>query len=180
MTFETENTQIVFNGQIFNVRQDWVRYPDGRLVQMDIVDHRDAVTILPVDAEGQIWFIRQYRHAAGKELLELPAGVAEPGEELALGALRELREEIGMAAKDMHKIGSFFLAPGYSTEYMHVFLATGLYPSMLPGDEDELISIEKISARQALHLADTGQLEDSKSLIALFWGRSWLARLGWA
>ena len=179
MTFETETTQTVFEGRVFNVRQDRVRYPDGRLVQMDIVDHYDAVTILPVDADGQIWFIRQYRHAAGKELLELPAGVAEAGEEMVVSAQRELREEIGMAAQRLEKIGGFYLAPGYSTEYMHVFLATGLYPAPLPGDESEFLSVEKIAARQALHLADSGLLDDSKSLIALFWARSLLARLGW-
>lgn len=177
--FDTEHTQTVFEGKVFNVRQDQVRYPDGRLVNMDIVDHYDAVTILPVDGEGQIWFIRQYRHAAGKELLELPAGVAEPGEEMEAGALRELREEIGMAAEKMEKIGGFYLAPGYSTEYMHVFLATGLYPAPLPGDESELLRVEKISARQALHLADSKLLDDSKSLIALFWARPLLAGLGW-
>lgn len=179
MNFETEHTQTVFRGKVFNVRQERVRYPDGRLVQMDIVDHNDAVTILPVDDEGQIWFIRQYRHAAGKELLELPAGVAEADEEVEVGAQRELREEIGMAAESMEKIGSFYLAPGYSTEYMHVFLATGLYPAPLPGDDSEFLSVEKISARQALHLADSKLLEDSKSLIALFWARPWLSHLGW-
>ena len=176
MTFVTEKTQTVFEGRVFNVRQDRVLYPDGRRVQMDIVDHRDAVTILPVDNDGQIWFIRQYRHAAGKELLELPAGVAEPGEDMLVSAQRELQEEIGMAAKHMEKIGGFYLAPGYSTEYMHVFLATDLYPSALPGDESEFLSVEKIEARHALSLAETGQLDDSKSLIALFWARHWLAQ----
>ena len=177
MTFVTEHTQTVFEGKVFNVRQDQVLYPDGRRVQMDIVDHRDAVTILPLDSDGQIWFIRQYRHAAGKELLELPAGVAEPGEDMQVSALRELQEEIGMAAKHMEKIGGFYLAPGYSTEYMHVFLATDLYPSALPGDESEFLSVEKIDARRALSLAETGQLDDSKSLIALFWARHRLAQL---
>jgi hypothetical protein len=84
-----------------------------------------------------------------------------------------------MAAESMEKIGSFYLAPGYSTEYMHVFLATGLYPAPLPGDDSEFLSVEKISARQALHLADSKLLEDSKSLIALFWARPWLSHLGW-
>ena len=179
MTFETEFTQTVFEGSVFSVRQDRVLYPDGRRVQMDIVDHHDAVTILPVDGEGQIWFIRQYRHAAGKELLELPAGVAEAGEAMEVSALRELREEIGMGAKNMEKIGGFYLAPGYSTEYMHVFLATDLYPAPLPGDESELLSVEKVEARQAVHLAESGGLDDSKSLITLFWARPLLARLGW-
>jgi ADP-ribose pyrophosphatase len=176
VTFKTEHTQTVFEGRVFNVRQDQVLYPDGRRFQMDIVDHRDAVTILPVDSDGQIWFIRQYRHAAGKELIELPAGVAEPGEEMLVCAQRELQEEIGMGAKNMEKIGGFYLAPGYSTEYMHVFLATDLYPSSLPGDESEFLSVEIIDARRALSLAESGQLDDSKSLIALFWARHWLAQ----
>lgn len=179
MTFETEHSQTVFEGRVFNVRQDQVRYPDGRRVRLDIVDHRDAVTILPVDEEGMIWFIRQYRHAAGKELLELPAGVAEPDEQVEVCALRELREEIGMGAKRMERIGGFYLAPGYSTEYMHVYLATDLYPAPLPGDESEALSVEKIEARQAIYLAESKQLNDSKSLIALFWARPLLARLGW-
>jgi ADP-ribose diphosphatase len=176
VTFVTEHTQTVFEGRVFNVRQDRVLYPDGRQVQMDIVDHRDAVTILPVDHDGQIWFIRQYRHAAGRELLELPAGVAEPGEEMSVSAQRELQEEIGMGAKHLEKIGGFYLAPGYSTEYMHVFLATDLFPSSLPGDESEFLRVEKIAAGRALSLAETGQLDDSKSLIALFWARPLLAR----
>jgi ADP-ribose pyrophosphatase len=178
VTFETESSQTVFEGRVFKLRQDWVRYPDGRRVLLDIVDHNGAVTILPVDDEGQIWFIRQYRHAAGKELLELPAGVAESDEAVETSALRELREEIGMGAEHLEKIGGFYLAPGYSTEYMHVFLATGLYPAPLPGDETELLSVEKIPARQALHLAEAGLLDDSKSLITLFWARPLLARLG--
>ena len=147
MTFVTEHTRTVFEGRVFNLRQDRVLYPDGRRIQLDIVDHRDAVTILPLDSDGQIWFVRQYRHAAGRELLELPAGVAEPGEDVLVSAQRELREEIGMGAKNLQKIGGFFLAPGYSTEYMHVFLATELYPSSLPGDESELIRIEKIDCQ---------------------------------
>jgi ADP-ribose pyrophosphatase len=83
-----------------------------------------------------------------------------------------------MAAATLEKIGGFFLAPGYSTEFMHVYLATGLTPAPLPQDEDELLQIEKISARQAVRLAEEGGLRDSKSLIALFWARPHLKRLG--
>jgi ADP-ribose pyrophosphatase len=174
VTVEVLQTTPVFKGQVFDVRQDQVRFFDGKIINLDVVDHRDAVTILPLDQDGQIWFIRQYRHPAGSELLELPAGVTEEGEAPETGALRELREEIGMAAQKLLKLGGFFLAPGYSTEYMHVYLATGLYPSPLPGDEDEYLSIEKIAADQAIELAETGQLIDSKSLIALFWARPYL------
>ena len=167
MTFETEDSQTVFEGRVFKVRQDWVHYPDGRRIQLDIVEHNGAVTILPVDDEGQIWFIRQYRHAAGKELLELPAGVAETGEAVEISALRELREEIGMGAKQMEKIGSFYLAPGYSTEFMHVFLARDLRPDPLPGDADEFISVEPIPLDVVLKMIESGKIHDAKTLASL-------------
>jgi len=174
------NSNTVFQGRVFDVRQDRLLLPDGRQILLDIVAHRDAVTILPVDADGWIWFIRQYRHAAGRELLELPAGVAEQGEAPEICAQRELREETGMAADRLEKIGGFFLAPGYSTEYMHVFLATGLNRAPLPGDETEILRVEKIEARRALRLAEQGDLQDSKSLVALFWARPHLQKMGWA
>jgi ADP-ribose pyrophosphatase len=168
-----------FHGRVFDVRQDRIELPDGRQVQMDIVVHDAAVTMLPIDTDGQIWFIRQYRHAIKDELLELPAGVSERGEDPQMSAQRELREEIGMAAGRLEKLGGFHLAPGYSTEYMHLFLATDLTPSPLPGDETEVLRVDKIPVREALRLAEDGQLQDSKSLIAMFWARPHLERLGW-
>ena len=178
MDFEVVRSEIVYHGHVFDVRQDQLRLPDGNLAKIDVVDHRGAVTMIPVDSQGQIWFIRQYRHAIRRQLLELPAGAAEIGEAPLTSAQRELREEIGMAAGNLEEIGSFYLAPGYSSEFMHVFLATDLQVAPLPADADEYLKIEKISARQALHLAETGKLEDSKSLIALFWSRPYLARFG--
>jgi ADP-ribose pyrophosphatase len=146
-----------------------VRLPDGKAVKLDIVDHVGAVTLIPVDEAGMIWFVRQYRHATGKMLLELPAGTLEPGEQPEVCALRELREEIGMACKDLQKAGEFFLAPGYSTEYMYMFIATGLYANPLPGDSDEFLSIEKIPIAEAFKMAVRGEIQDAKSLVGLFY-----------
>lgn len=168
MTFEVVHTEKIYQGRVFAVRQDQVRMPDGKLAKLDIVDHQGAVTLVPVDEERRIWFIRQYRHAAGRVLLELPAGVMETDEQPETSAQREIREEIGMAAAQLKKIGEFFLAPGYSTEYMLVYLATEIYPDPLQGDEDEFISIEKIPVDQALQMARAGQIQDAKSLAALF------------
>jgi ADP-ribose pyrophosphatase len=175
---EVLHSETVYSGRAFKIRQDSLRLPNGNLVQIDVVDHRGSVTILPLDDQGQVWFIRQYRHPIEDYLLELPAGVAEAGEDPQTNAQRELREEIGMAAGRMQLLGSFFLAPGYSSELMHVFLASDLSPAPLPGDEDEILEIEKIPARQALKLAETGELHDSKSLIALYWARPHFERLG--
>lgn len=178
MAFEVVDSKIAFEGAVFNVRKDTLRLPGGDTVQLDIVEHHGAVTLLPLDQDGQIWFIRQYRHAAGKVLLELPAGACEAGEPPLESAQREIREEIGMAASELRLLGEFFLAPGYSTEYMYVYLASGLYPDPLPGDADEFIEIEKIPAREAIRLAESGKLDDSKSLIAMFWARPILAQMG--
>jgi ADP-ribose pyrophosphatase len=168
MTFETIHSETVYRGRAFDVRQDQVRLPNGQAAQLDIVDHVGAVTLIPMDENGCIWFVRQYRHAAQKELLELPAGTMEPDEVPEVSAQREIREETGMAAQKLKKVGEFFLAPGYSTEYMHVFLATGLTPDPLPGDADEFLSIERIPVKRAYQMAQNGEIQDAKSLVGLF------------
>ena len=178
MDYQVINSEIVYHGPVFDLRRDRLSLPNGKIAHLDIIDHRDAVTLIPLDEEGQIWFIEQYRHAAGRILLELPAGVAEENEAPEISAQREIREETGMAASQIHRLGGFYLAPGYSTEYMHIFLATGLYPAPLPMDEDEIIQVRKITAREAYHLAETGQLQDSKSLVALFWARPYFVQRG--
>jgi ADP-ribose pyrophosphatase len=167
MTFETIQSETVFRGKVFNVRKDQIRLPDGQILGLDIVEHKSAVTIIPVDEKDQIWLIRQYRHPAGQVLLELPAGVMDEEEIPADSAQRELREEIGMAAEQLRLVGEFFLAPGYSSEYMYVFLASGLHPAPLKPDEGELIEIEKIPATQVLSFAANGSIRDAKSLAAL-------------
>lgn len=169
MDFELVDSEILYSGRVITLRIDKVRTPEGKTHAFETISHNDAVTILPFDPDNKVWFVRQYRHPAGNYLLELPAGVAETGEDPRVSAMRELREEIGMAAGSLEKLGGFWMAPGYSTEYMHVFVARNLYESPLPGDEDESIEIEKIDFNTALNMAETGQFEDSKTLIALLW-----------
>ena len=149
MKYDLISSQTIFTGRVFNLRQDQLRLPNGRQVKMDIVEHAGAVTMLPVDEEGMIWFIRQYRHAAGRELLELPAGMVEADEPLQEAAEREIREEIGMRAGEIIPLGGFFLAPGYSTEYLHIFLARQLEPAPLQPDDDEWITVERIPIAEA-------------------------------
>ena len=175
MAFETEGSNIIYQGRVFDVRQDQVRMPDGKLVRFDVVAHHGAVTILPVDDEGLVWFVRQYRHPAKTTLLELPAGVMEEGESPDVSARREVREEIGMAAGELRRIGTFYLAPGYSTEFMYVFLATHLTAAPLKGDEDEFISIEKIPLQQVTQMVVAGRVQDAKTLAALFLAQPYLA-----
>jgi ADP-ribose pyrophosphatase len=168
MPIETIARETIYRGHAFNVRRDEVRFPNQRPMHLDIIEHPGAVTILPIDAEGRILFVRQYRHATGKELLELPAGTLDAAEQPDDCALREIREETGFAAGNMIKLGEFFLAPGYSTEYMVVYMANELHHDPLPGDEDEFITLEAIPIKQAYDMALNGELQDGKSLAALF------------
>jgi len=166
----------VYHGRVFDVRQDQVRLPSGRVVQLDIVAHPGAVVLVPVDAEGYVWFVRQYRHAVRKELLELPAGTLEAGEDIEACARREIREEIGMSAGKLQKIGEFYPAPGYSTECLYLFLASDLHPAPLPGDDDEFIQVERFPADQVFALAEGGSILDNKTLAALLLARPYLTQ----
>lgn len=174
MSFELIRSEKVYSGRAFSIRRDQVLLPDKRQTDLDIVDHVGSVVILPIDAQGNILFVRQYRHAVGLDLLELPAGTLEPGEEAETCAHREVREETGMSAGSLQPLGGFFLAPGYSTEYMHVYLASDLSVDPLDADADEFLSVEKIPVRKALSMASQGLLPDAKSLAAFHLAASFL------
>jgi ADP-ribose pyrophosphatase len=171
MPFETIRSETAYRGRAFSVRSEHLRLPDGRETRLDIVDHVGSIVILPVDADGNVLFVRQYRHPTGKDLLELPAGTLEPGEQPDACAQRELREETGMSAEIMEPLGGFFLAPGYSTEFMHVFLARGLRHNPLQADSDEFLSVERIPLSQVLSAGLADLLPDAKSLAALMLAR---------
>ena len=172
MPFELIESEIVYPGRAFTIRRDQVRLPDGRTARLDIVEHHGSVVLIPIDDEGNLLFVRQYRHAAAQDMLELPAGTLNEGELPLDCAARELREETGQAARKLDALGGFFLAPGYSTEYMYVFLARDLYHAPLEADADEFLQVESVPLAQALQMAENGRLPDSKSLAAL-----WLARI---
>lgn len=165
--FKVIKTEIVYEGKVFTVRKDQVEFPNGKSGNLDVVEHTGAVTLVPVDEQGQVWFVRQYRHAAGRELLELPAGTLEKNEEPETCAHREVREEIGMAAGNIELVGEFYLAPGYSTEHMYIFLATRLRDDPLQGDEDEFLNIEKLEIGDAIRMAENGEFLDAKTIAAL-------------
>ena len=167
MKFETIQSSKMYQGRAFSVRVDEVRLPNGASTYLDIVEHVNAVTILPIDTDGQIWFVRQYRHPAGVEILELPAGTLEDGEDPMACAHREIQEEIGMGAGSLQEIGSYFLAPGYSTEYMFVYLARDLFPSSLPRDEDEFLTVVRYPLSRVFEWARSGEIQDAKTLASL-------------
>ena len=178
MPFKTLNSQIAYRARVFDVHRDEVQYPNGHIATYEIVVHNGAVAMVPVDADGKIIFVRQYRHATGRSILEIPAGTLEKDEQPEACAQRELREEIGMAPGRLTKLAEFFLAPGYSTERMHVFMAQGLSPEKLPGDEDEDLQIEKLSLDEAFAAARKGAIEEAKTMLALYLAKDFLEKTG--
>jgi ADP-ribose pyrophosphatase len=173
--FEFLRSESLLEGRAFKIRRDYLRTPDGRETKYEIVEHGGSVVMLPIDELGNLVLVRQYRHAAGIDLLELPAGTRDGGESYESCAAREMREETGMAAGRLEKVGEFYLAPGYSTEFMAVFVATDLTPDPLPGDADEFLQVERMPVQEALRMAERGQLPDAKSLAALFVARQSLS-----
>jgi ADP-ribose pyrophosphatase len=176
MPFELIKSEMLFQGRAFKIRRDWMKTPDGRETKYDIVDHGGSVVLLPLDSDGNLLFVRQYRQAARMDLLELPAGTRDGNEPYQECAAREIREETGMEAGKLQKVGEFYLAPGYSTEFMAVFLATELKHNPLEADDDEFLQIEKIPVKKAFDLAEKGDVPDAKSLAALFLARAHLEK----
>ncbi|MBI5840915.1 MAG: NUDIX hydrolase [Chloroflexi bacterium] len=171
MPFELIKSEPLFKGRAFAIRRDTMKTPDGRETKFDIVEHGGSVIIIPIDGQGNLLFVRQYRHAAGMDLLELPAGTRDGDEPHLECAAREIREETGMEAGTLSKVGEFYLAPGYSTEFMAVFLATDLKHNPLDADDDEFLQVEKIPVKKALAMAEQGDVPDAKSLAALLLAR---------
>lgn len=168
MNFKAMKRDTHYNGRVFRVEKVHMQLPTGEIRAYDLVNHPSAVTIVPLDSAGNILFVRQYRVGAGEELLELPAGLLNEGEDPDPAASRELREETGMAAEKMARIGAFYSSPGYSSEYLYIYLATGLYPAPLEQDDDEFIQVESVPAAKALEMARTSTIRDAKTLASLF------------
>lgn len=153
-------------GRIFDVRIDGIR--EGEIeYEREIVLHRGSAVIVPLFDDKTVALVRQYRHAAGKEMLELPAGTLEQNEEPLFGAIRELEEEIGVRAAEIVKLSEFYVSPGFLSEKMHLFLATGLTEVGQKLESDEILEIERIPLDTLVSMVFSGEIEDAKSIIGI-------------
>ena len=155
-----------FSGQLIRLRVDEVLLPNGRKTSREIVEHGGAVAIIALQSNG-VLMERQYRHAAGRVMWEIPAGTIEKGEEPKDCAIRELREETGYEAKKMEEIIHFYVAVGYSTEVIRIFLATGLKRHGATLEEDEQIETILLPIGDALRMVKGNEIEDAKTIIGL-------------
>jgi ADP-ribose pyrophosphatase len=169
---KTLSSKTVFQGKVFWVTRDTVKEPGGVTATRDVIRHNGSVVILAVDASKNpkdpgILLIRQYRHAADKILLELPAGRIEPGESLLAGGKRELIEETGYRAKKWSKLASYYASPGFLTETMSILLAENLTLGEAHPEADEKIELHMTPLSEVLKLIHAGKIEDGKTLIGV-------------
>ena len=157
----------VFRGSRINVRVDEVAMADGRRARREVVEHPDAVVILALRDDGNIAFVRQWRHPTGRPLLELPAGRLDPGESPEQTARRELREEVGLDPGRLDFARGFYVAPGFADEFLHGFIARDCAESPLEADEDEELIVEWKPLGEAIELVEAGEIIDAKSVILL-------------
>jgi ADP-ribose diphosphatase len=162
------STEYVFKGRAVNLRIDTVETPGGRRTTREIVEHSDCVAIVPVDAQGSVLLVRQYRHAPGKDLLEIPAGGIDPGEDAETAVKREMGEETGFSPGTVKRLGGFYSSPGFCTEYLHLFLATELIPNRLEAEDTESIQVVKVRPEDLEGLIKSGAICDSKSIAGIY------------
>lgn len=168
MAERTRATERIFDGRTIALRLDEVELDGGRRTTREVVEHPGAVAILAWDGR-RLALVRQWRHATGEALLEIPAGTLEPGEGPLATARRELAEEIGRDAASWEPGPVFFTAPGFCTELMHTFLATGLGEATGDADDDEELETSWHTLDEALAAVDAGEIRDAKSIAGILW-----------
>jgi 8-oxo-dGTP pyrophosphatase MutT (NUDIX family) len=173
-----ESIRNVFKGRVLTLNLEQVRLPNGRIAELEIAHHPGGAAVVAVDADGRVCLLRQFRHAAGGWLTELPAGKLDGGEPPLECAQRELAEEAGVVAKRWDKLGEFFSSPGVLTEVIHLFLARDLVATVARPEEHEVFEARWVPLDEAVELAASGRLQDGKSLIGLLWARAKLRGAG--
>ena len=157
----------IYDGKIIKVRVDDIMLASGGRSVREVVEHAPAVVIVPIDADGNVLLVRQYRYAAKQFLLEAPAGIVEDGESPDACAQRELAEEVGFASRNLRALGGFWSSPGFCDEFMYVYLAKDLVPHSLKPDDDENIQVEKLPLSRVQQYIRLGEIQDAKSVAAL-------------
>jgi ADP-ribose pyrophosphatase len=170
MSEEILKSEYLYRGKILNVRLDQVRLTDdrkARVVAREIVEHHGAVAIVALDSQDRVLLVRQFRSAIQREILEIPAGTLEAGEDPAKCAVRELKEETGYSAASWEEMGKVYPSPGYATEQMWLYFARDLTASTAALEDDESLQVEIVPFRDAIAMIDRGEIVDAKSIAAL-------------
>jgi len=164
---ETLSSRLIYEGQVVKLRVDTVKMPDGRETTREIVEYSDCVAIIAIDADDNVLLVEQFRKPVEKVLLEIPAGGIDPGEDPVTAVNRELREETGYLPRKVERLGGFYSAPGYSSEYLHLYLATDLTSSPLHAEDTDSIRLVRVPVTQISGLITSGSICDAKSIAGL-------------
>jgi len=167
LEYRTISREEIFKGKILTLVKDKVLLPNNNEAEREIILHKGAAAIVPVDDEGRIIFVRQYRHPIGEELLEIPAGLLEEGEEPLESAKRELEEETGYKYSKIRFICKMISSAGFCNEIVHIYLATELKKGKQNLDEDEFISLERYTFEEAVEMIFDGRIKDSKTIAGI-------------
>lgn len=174
MSYEVLESKVTHKGLLVTVTVDKIAMPDGSsALRESVIRGKNAAAVLAVDNDGSLIFVRQYRHAFGEMLLEIPAGVLEDGEEPEAGVLRELEEETGKKAHTLEFLCEMYPTVGYCTEKIQLFIATDMTEGQQKLDADEFVEIERYTLDEALDMIYKGEIKDGKTIAALF---AWAAR----
>ena len=169
----------VYEGVIVDVHLDRAELVNGDIVRREVVEHPGGVTVIPVDSDGSVWCVRQFRYPFGRDMLEMPAGKLEKGEEPLPAAVRELGEETGLEAGRMIDLGAVCTSPGFSTEVLHIYLALDLRQGDAHPDEDEFLNVEKHSLDTLTKMVMAGEIDDAKTIIAVLKAGKYLEAEEW-
>ena len=164
---KTLSSRLIYEGRAVKLRVDTIKMPDGRETTREIVEHSDCVAVVVIDADDNVLLVEQFREPVEKVLLEIPAGGIDPGEDPVTTVCRELREETGYLPRKVERLGGFYSAPGYSSEYLYLYLATDLTSSPLHAEDTENIRLVRVPIAQITSLIASGSICDAKSIAGL-------------
>jgi len=167
-------TKELYRGKVFSLVTEKLKFENLEPHVWDTITHPGAVAILPIKENGNLILIQQWRRPIGKIIYEIPAGTLNKGEPIEEAAVRELQEEVGLKPETLIPFGGAYSAPGFCTEYVHLFLAKDLVKSSLPKDKHEAIDVVDLSLEEALELIDDGSINDAKTILSLLRYQRWL------
>lgn len=157
----------IYTGRVITLNLETVSLPNGATVELEIIRHPGAAAIVPLKADGTVVLIKQYRHAAGAFIYEIPAGKLHPGEDPSECAARELEEEVGYRAARFDLLTSIYTAPGFADEVIHIYQASGLTPGRQHLDHDEILDVVEIPLEKAIEMVVDGTIRDGKTIVGL-------------